>query len=349
MRMNEVQNKKELFFSIIVPVYNAERYLWRCVESIQKQTFKAFESILVDDASQDGSEELCQEICGLDERFRYCRKQHEGAAAARNYGMRNAVGKYVVFVDADDYIADEFLEQLYCCILKNEKEADICYISRHFLVSDHSVRENRVFEFPVEYVQEKLLSKREFLDLVTAQGNHMPGSTWLMVLKRDFVDKYQLWFDEKLIWSEDTDLSYRALICSEMISCCMYCGYYYFQENVYSVSKTITIEKAMGRMDVYSRWSVYFLKDRQALQEFSQSSRERLVQQMLTEYCGILNAWRKLKEKKEKEIIYGRLRKEKNLWKMCQDYQYQDYVRFGIWGGTIIQKLKRIVKKVINK
>ena len=90
------------FFSVIVPVYNAEGYLERCIESIKKQDFRDYEVIFIDDASQDSSPEICREVCNTDKRFRYYLKSHRGAAASRNYGMRRSVGNYIVFVDADD-------------------------------------------------------------------------------------------------------------------------------------------------------------------------------------------------------------------------------------------------------
>ena len=334
------------FFSVIVPVYNAEGYLERCIESIKKQDFRDYEVIFIDDASQDSSPEICREVCNTDKRFRYYLKSHRGAAASRNYGMRRSVGNYIVFVDADDYIAAQFLQYLFKTLVSGE-EADLCYFNSHFVACENNIIKNRIFEVTENYVKEKTFSRKEFLALVSLKGNYMTGSTWLMVFKRDFVLKNHLEFDEKLVWSEDSDLSYSAVIRADKIKCCTYCGYYYYIGNGKSVSKGITLDKAMGRMDVYSKWSLYFLNNADAKREYSNTTRENLVQQFLCEYCGILNTWWKNEDKDERKRMYERLKRERYLWRRCEDHKYKDYIRFGIRGGGMVQEVKRIIKNII--
>ena len=90
--------------SVIVPVYNVEKYLDRCVESIVNQTYKNLEIILVDDGSSDNCPQLCDEWTQRDERIKAVHKQNGGLADARNAGLEIAAGDYVGFIDADDYI-----------------------------------------------------------------------------------------------------------------------------------------------------------------------------------------------------------------------------------------------------
>ena len=90
------------FFSIVIPVYNAETYLKKCTDSIRKQSFADYEVLLVDDASEDSSADISQEICRQDQRLHYYPKTHAGAPAARTYGMPCSKGGYIVFVDSDD-------------------------------------------------------------------------------------------------------------------------------------------------------------------------------------------------------------------------------------------------------
>lgn len=98
--------------SIIVPVYNVERYIGRCVESIISQTFKDWELILVDDGSPDGSGSLCDEYAIKDSRIKVFHKKNEGVSSARNFGIRNASGEWITFVDSDDWIEENFLMDL---------------------------------------------------------------------------------------------------------------------------------------------------------------------------------------------------------------------------------------------
>ena len=88
--------------SVIVPVYNAGRHLPRCVQSIQSQTMRDLEIILVDDGSTDGSAQLCEELASADDRIRVFHKKNGGVSSARNFGIEKAKGEYLLFVDADD-------------------------------------------------------------------------------------------------------------------------------------------------------------------------------------------------------------------------------------------------------
>ena len=99
--------------SIIVPVYNVENYLEECIKSIINQTFKNFELILVNDGSTDKSGDICDEFCLLDNRIKVIHKKNEGISDTRNKGIKNARGRYILFVDSDDYIHPQTCDILY--------------------------------------------------------------------------------------------------------------------------------------------------------------------------------------------------------------------------------------------
>ena len=108
--------------SIIIPVYNAEQYLSRCLDSILKQTYSNIEIILVDDGSEDKSSYLCDRYAILDRRIKAYHKSNEGVSIARNYGIENCNGEYIVFVDSDDYLISECIETL-VKLVRNEEES----------------------------------------------------------------------------------------------------------------------------------------------------------------------------------------------------------------------------------
>ena len=99
--------------SVIIPVYNCEKYLTQCIESVLNQTFQDFELILVDDGSHDSSPDICDNFRQKDERIQVIHKPNGGVSSARNEGIKVARGEYITFVDSDDYIEEEMMEYLY--------------------------------------------------------------------------------------------------------------------------------------------------------------------------------------------------------------------------------------------
>lgn len=120
----------EPLISVIVPVYMAEKYLKRCVDSICSQTHRNLEIILIDDGSPDGSGDLCDEIAALDSRVCVCHTPNSGQAAARNCGLNMASGEYIAFVDSDDYIAQDMYTTMLELMEHNDAQIVCCGIER---------------------------------------------------------------------------------------------------------------------------------------------------------------------------------------------------------------------------
>ncbi len=113
--------------SVIVPVYNVEKYLSKCIDSILSQTYKNLEIILVDDGSPDSSPKICDKYKERDNRIKVIHKKNGGLASARNAGMDIATGKYIGFVDSDDMIAEDMYEVLLENMIKSNAEIAVCY------------------------------------------------------------------------------------------------------------------------------------------------------------------------------------------------------------------------------
>lgn len=112
--------------SVIVPVYNVEKYLDRCVKSILSQSFSDFELLLVDDGSPDRCGEMCEEYAKGDSRIKAFHKRNGGLSDARNFGIEKALGEYLMFVDSDDYIHEQMLETLHRLITENDADLAVC-------------------------------------------------------------------------------------------------------------------------------------------------------------------------------------------------------------------------------
>lgn len=117
---------KEPLISVIIPMYNAEVYIKKCIASVTKQLYENIEIIIIDDGSTDNSYKICEGIKNLDNRIILLYQKNSGVSNARNTGLKKANGKYVTFVDADDYIDEEYLQSLYYGMVKLKVDAMIC-------------------------------------------------------------------------------------------------------------------------------------------------------------------------------------------------------------------------------
>ena len=118
--------KNNDLISVIIPIYNVEKFLSFCIDSIVNQTYKNLEIILVDDGSTDNSGKICDEYALKDNRIKVMHKQNGGVSSARNVGLNIAKGKYIGFVDSDDYVENDMFEILHNLIIKNNVDISCC-------------------------------------------------------------------------------------------------------------------------------------------------------------------------------------------------------------------------------
>lgn len=119
-----------ILISVIIPIYNADKYLVRCLESIRHQSYSCFEVIMVDDGSSDNSGEICDQYALKDDRFKVIHKVNEGAGLSRNVGIDKAQGDYIVFIDADDYITPQYFSML------STHNEDVVFIDINYVAED---------------------------------------------------------------------------------------------------------------------------------------------------------------------------------------------------------------------
>lgn len=187
--------------SVIVPVYNSERYLSNCLDSILAQVYKNFEIVLVNDGSTDKSGDICEFYSEKDRRIKYLKKNNGGVSSARNLGIKKAEGKYLTFIDADDWVEENFLGELYNTI-KNNAQISICEIF-HEKKDSVTLSNNAAIE-------EGLLS---YLKYQIVKGF---TSVCNMMFERKFIETCKLEF-EPIRFSEDFIFSIKALCMAECI------------------------------------------------------------------------------------------------------------------------------------
>ena len=167
--------ENEKLISIIIPIYNVEKYLRMCLDSIEHQSYSNIEVLLINDGSPDSSGEICQEYVARDSRFRYFEKENGGLSDARNYGIERSSGKYITFVDSDDWVEATYIEDLYNAALDNDSEIVVSNYNRfdvkenHYLihVGDDYYEEN--YEGKELINQLPLLERRDY-SFITSWG-----------------------------------------------------------------------------------------------------------------------------------------------------------------------------------
>ena len=196
--MNETTPK----ISVIVPVYKAEEYLHRCVDSILAQTFQDFEVLLIDDGSPDRSGEICDEYARKDRRVRVFHKENGGVSAARNVGLNNAKGEYVCFVDSDDWVEEEMFATILDSF-QSKKGIDILFWG--FQYDDSQLQNGTkrkiykgVLRFAYCDTAESILKFIYWLE-----KRDMFGWTWNKLFKLEIIQSYQIRFDETISLQED--------------------------------------------------------------------------------------------------------------------------------------------------
>ena len=236
------------FVSVIIPVYNVEDVLERCVDSVLRQTVKDIDIILVDDGSSDSCPLICDRYAETDSRVRVIHKPNGGLSDARNHGLDIAIGDYVMFVDSDDYIEDESCERL----LDAAKITDADIVLGDWQVSlgpdkpDHytAMAEGRAYP-----------SKTFILNSVQA-GEWYPCS-WAMLCKRSLYEDNNLRFAVGFL-HEDMEMQPRIFLAAKSIACVKYKFYHYIQRSGSIMKSSNRNKRAASMMEILRRWKVQF-------------------------------------------------------------------------------------------
>lgn len=195
--------------SVIVPVYNCQRFIRQCVESILKQTYTNIELILVDDGSKDQSSEICDQYARTESRVIVVHKKNGGVSSARNYGLEFARGRYVVFVDSDDYVNPRYIED-YSIAFQNESEN----FERTYILSDYIAfsETNEQYKESMSFFQARIknggISAEQFKKLVFDFRIFPP---YCKLFNRKVIEKYHIRFDTGLKSAEDFDFNMKYL------------------------------------------------------------------------------------------------------------------------------------------
>lgn len=230
--------------SVIVPIYNAEKYLRQCLDSVVNQSLKDIEIILIDDGSTDGCAEICKEYLS-DSRVIYYRKENEGLAAARADGIARASGEYLGFVDSDDYIKPEMYEKMYNAAKSNDSDIVFCNCQEND--NGHIFTpEMPEGAYDRQAIKEKILSQT--LAYIGKGGTKraIRWSNCLRIYKRETLEKNNIRFDRRLRRSQDLQLTYEATLVAQ--------NYYYIAEPLYH---NRVVADSLSRGYTKNMWPLY--------------------------------------------------------------------------------------------
>jgi glycosyltransferase involved in cell wall biosynthesis len=189
-----MSNKK---VSIVVPIYNVEKYLHSCIDSILNQTMRDVEVILVDDGSSDNCGRICDEYSLIDSRVKVIHKKNGGLSEARNFGIREAQGEYLLIVDSDDWCESNMVEELYDCMIKNKTDVVVCGYEINYTSNDFVLCKN--FEGDTSF-----LGKDNIADAIYKLDTlGMFNVVWNKFYKTEIIKKNNLMFEKDGMPGED--------------------------------------------------------------------------------------------------------------------------------------------------
>ena len=205
--------------SIIIPIYNGEKYISRCITSILEQKYNNIELILVNDGSTDKTKEICAHFVEKDNRIRLLNKENQGVSKARNSGLGIATGDFITFIDIDDYIVPGMISTALQYLKENNADVVIYGWKRNYVNKNQS--EDILEEF--EIIEEQQVVIRRILESYSACGGGYP---WNKMWRRSAIKTMQM-FDESLFYFEDLEWVVRMMLQVKRIVICPECLYQY--------------------------------------------------------------------------------------------------------------------------
>lgn len=256
--------RRAMKYSVIIPVYNAEKTLHRCVDSLLNQNCSDAEMILINDGSTDSSGEICRQYCDRYEQIRYIEKKNGGVSSARNAGLAAAVGKYILFVDSDDYVTEDYFSGIDAAIASYD--CDLIQFSQYY-TDGKTVNEHILPQFCTAD-RSKLITWLS--ESMCRKHINKPSDK---VYKRDVIERYQMQFLPGLSVGEDRTFNVEYALHSRSICVIDKPLYYISLENDQSLSR-----KKRNDLDEQTLLAAAHIREAARYAALSESERELIDQ-----------------------------------------------------------------------
>lgn len=232
------------YISIIVPVYKVERYLHKCIDSLLEQDLEdeEYEILLIDDGSPDTCGNICDEYSIISDKIRVFHKKNGGLSDARNYGVERAKGKYILFVDSDDYIKKNSLKRIVeeC---RRQQEPEVMFLQAHKVFGKKEIKYDDKMD-----VENLHRNKQEVLKYLSTRKMY-PASAWSKMLSRDFLVKNNISFKIGQL-SEDYEWSLQVYLKAETFGAYNGKYYYYVQRREGSITSNVGLKHFNDLLDI---------------------------------------------------------------------------------------------------
>lgn len=258
----EFENK--YLFSIVVPVYNVEQYLDSCIQSVLSQQFKDYEMILVDDGSNDGSEKICDKYANRYENIKVIHKKNEGPAIARNVGIRNAKGKYIIYLDSDDMLIEGALNKCNDLVLNNDYDV---FLGQKFkILFPAGTMEERVNESSFDELHKDILKN------IIKYSPMSITYIWRNIYKTEFIKKNTIYFKENILCGEDMDWNTEIFLKASKVKTFNFYTHIYRGNRRGSIVTTCSYQRVKDFYIIVDKWINYAdkIKEKELLLEIKE-------------------------------------------------------------------------------
>lgn len=262
----------EKSISIIIPVYNGEKYISRMIDSILEQSHKDYELIVINDGSKDNTANIISKYDSLDN-VTIINKENTGVSDTRNKGLEKANGKYVIFLDADDYIEKEFLQKLYNQIIKNNSDVAMCQYNE---INDEDVTQINDLEQYDDILNEETIKDELIPNMVAPKEGKtlVKGLVWRTLIKKELLETNNLKFDSNIAIAEDMIFLMQVYYYANSISVVKEHLYNYFRYEGSTLTKYFvdnfnrnmyfhdTLISLLKKQQIYDKYEYLYLSNR---------------------------------------------------------------------------------------
>ncbi|WP_022778688.1 glycosyltransferase [Butyrivibrio sp. AE3009] len=270
--------------SIVIPVFNGEKYVQMCYEGIASQSFKDWEAIFVDDGSKDNSPAILDKIAEQDERVAVIHKENGGTATARNAGLNVATGKYITFLDCDDEIKEDMYEKMVS--LMNSTQADMGVCGFYYKLEKENNGESETTYLEEKYYPSSVYKTPEEIKehLVDMWDSDLLSNVWNKLYRMDLIREENLRYRDGHVYTEDRVFNRQFIENCNSIAFTNECLYYYVRERVGSTTEKYRDDSFIIRNKEYNEFTAHYKK----LGIWDNKSREYTSREFIERIAGCI-------------------------------------------------------------